>query len=1255
MSTKVVAYTDLRTTIDNNPPRYHYVSKKRSFSDGEKVRHFDLSTSTESSVEPSRQSSRQDSRAASRNSGASKSKGKSKNKQDGRENSDVAETESKYKRSKSTLETVDETDVFDNVYDLKDEESWAGIPAPDVHGRFRQYRKLTQSHVAELEDKLQVTLARMNRKVQTLKGQFQEHKTKWDTERNILLSQVNQAQDLQKDAEQEADTTITQLENFITEQEKLEIEEARKRQEMAMSINSLNKVVPGTSHSSDDDIQKLMQQTDDAKALASTVGEDILIDDKTINNKESLSPGSNLPPIQQYVIKNLKAMMADPEDKLPAYQQKILETVRLALRVLNDTKVELAEEELLRSVSVVSLASQLTHEAMQLGVRPDSLFKTLASVSRRLLEEKELELRHLLDSTVDDGFSEISFESGTEGEHSLASLRDLPILEDVSDKDVQTDKTPLSDVEIIEEQMTPAVDAEQRTLQQEGTFIKEEEAVVDKGSSPISISSARSTTESKEHDDDTADDTADTEDSVDVEDIETADPQSSNQDENLDERKSLLKSSAVSDRSYTTNSPVSDISEYRNQQSRGSQTDSSFTPSSKQNVIIVKIPDDGTDSDLRLSSAKSRQSLRSTYKTKIEESKKMAEDRKHKSAALKESIQEVKDSEEKFDEDQEDYLKGFGFSATGELLPEHPVVQEYIKTYNMGMGFKDALAKTLLDKDMMSASQVISDIEVHRFRHKSKVLPQLEKMTKSLSTVLGEIITLLNGILVNDRDPAVSSVMFVSRDATMITPDSSRTPLPTGESQVNLDNVDNDYVRDLQEKCNLLHKNLEESTKKHEDQLRHNTVVMMGMQETINGLQRELSTLGKAPRSRSITPSFPLNQAPSPDTSIMFTRLDAERNAKIMKKAVNDEKLDQNIYKEAVSQMDKYISLPAQRLGHLVRKYIHHNRMKYIEENIQKNVNLDDGVFEVLDKMEGLQNERAKRWAEKMDSMGSERLRMANLLMETLDSIENESGIFLIKPMYSYRSRDLQQKYNGKLSRPIKSRKAKSAVGLIDNQSTQGPVNTPASNVRNIHREITLQSRESTYQVPVINKRAFEGPDGIGLSGTGVAGAAGNWVGNSSTATWNVNLSQSRPSKDDSSNFHNTPRILELDINRMLIGQNNISTRLSYPLTDDRLTNATQNTLRTYVTVNRPAVQPKTPGLKDSSAPPSTPQPVAISAGNGVRNIDNSPPKLPSTPPLPPINTNRNLSASSSRQSPTSEMKPKRITSGFTATTSDDD
>ncbi|XP_052693168.1 uncharacterized protein LOC128171411 isoform X3 [Crassostrea angulata] len=155
---------------------------------------------------------------------------------------------------------------------------------------------------------------------------------------------------------------------------------------------------------------------------------------------------------------------------------------------------------------------------------------------------------------------------------------------------------------------------------------------------------------------------------------------------------------------------------------------------------------------------------------------------------------------------------------------------------------------------------------------------------------------------------------------------------------------------------------------------------------------------------------------------------------------------------DAVTTMDEYVSLPAKRLGHLVRKYVHHSRMKDIEENVKKSKGLDENVFEFLDKMEALQNKRAKRLADKMDDMGSEQMRLANLLMETLDSIEQESGIFLIKPMYSYRGREIKERYAGKLTRP--TRPHHWTVSPSREMSSFAPAPTPASNIRGITRQL---------------------------------------------------------------------------------------------------------------------------------------------------------------------------------------------------------
>jgi hypothetical protein len=52
--------------------------------------------------------------------------------------------------------------------------------------------------------------------------------------------------------------------------------------------------------------------------------------------------------------------------------------------------------------------------------------------------------------------------------------------------------------------------------------------------------------------------------------------------------------------------------------------------------------------------------------------------------------------------------------------------------------------------------------------------------------------------------------------------------------------------------------------------------------------------------------------------------------------------------------------------------------------------------------MEHLQTVRARNWSEKMAEMGRERSELGDKITSSLKEIEESSGIFLIKPVYSY-------------------------------------------------------------------------------------------------------------------------------------------------------------------------------------------------------------------------------------------------------------
>ena len=79
----------------------------------------------------------------------------------------------------------------------------------------------------------------------------------------------------------------------------------------------------------------------------------------------------------------------------------------------------------------------------------------------------------------------------------------------------------------------------------------------------------------------------------------------------------------------------------------------------------------------------------------------------------------------------------------------------------------------------------------------------------------------------------------------------------------------------------------------------------------------------------------------------MFTRLDAERNVKSMKRAVQTKRLSQDSYNTVIEEMNQYVSLPGRRLAELVKRYRHHCIMKDVGEYIDacKDVYGDRGVM----------------------------------------------------------------------------------------------------------------------------------------------------------------------------------------------------------------------------------------------------------------------------------------------------------------------
>jgi hypothetical protein len=88
------------------------------------------------------------------------------------------------------------------------------------------------------------------------------------------------------------------------------------------------------------------------------------------------------------------------KEKLSSLQTRTLDSVRMALQQISEDQENLSNQQLERTLTIISLASQLTEESLQLGVFPDSIFGTFAALNSRAMSD----MTHGEDDySIDDG------------------------------------------------------------------------------------------------------------------------------------------------------------------------------------------------------------------------------------------------------------------------------------------------------------------------------------------------------------------------------------------------------------------------------------------------------------------------------------------------------------------------------------------------------------------------------------------------------------------------------------------------------------------------------------------------------------------------------------------------------------------------------------------------------------------------------------------------------------------------------------
>ncbi|KAK1160961.1 hypothetical protein AOXY_G19815 [Acipenser oxyrinchus oxyrinchus] len=277
-------------------------------------------------------------------------------------------------------------------------------------------------------------------------------------------------------------------------------------------------------------------------------------------------------------------------------------------------------------------------------------------------------------------------------------------------------------------------------------------------------------------------------------------------------------------------------------------------------------------------------------------------------------------------------------------------------------------------------------------------------------------------------------------------------------------------------------------------------------------------TEGSGTAARSPLKSEPESHRdpPRPGGMIMFTRLDLEHNKRALRHALHRGRVPARLCQSARREMRMYSELQRQRLASLVRQYTAYLGMLEAREIMRTSSN--SSAWHFLSRLQALHVQRLSRWTQHMAGLSEHRVQLALSITDILGSIEEESGIFLIKPMLLWKKRETSLKHSGRIVSRLK----------ISMKPNPRPTLSPSS-----------QAKASRTQIMK------------SLSGTKAATTGGNQdpvstvtvLGGGSLRMWSV--SDAEPGKPGTQKQERdalpaVPRLLEMDVNKFLISQHHV-------------------------------------------------------------------------------------------------------------------
>lgn len=318
------------------------------------------------------------------------------------------------------------------------------------------------------------------------------------------------------------------------------------------------------------------------------------------------------------------------------------------------------------------------------------------------------------------------------------------------------------------------------------------------------------------------------------------------------------------------------------------------------------------------------------------------------------------------------------------MTVDHPVVKECQKVYKSVVQFKNKMI-TLLSSigSPQSATELKLLQEIKDSDHTANVQTQVTLMRHNLIVIVNKIEQVLNEEMKRLAHPEVV--------------------VPTEGDKISQADEEEELIKLRVELRNIKHAMMVESEEHHR--------MLRDLKDANENLKAEIAYLKKmSTKNRQEASEL-----------IMFTRLDSDRNSLSLKSALQSNKISDDVYSQTVKAMEDYGSISSQQFINLAQQYKHNMVINQIMHQLE---GLNPAKKEVIQERIVQYSQKKNRClSAKLDELRTQKNQLANMLTSTLSEIENDTGVFLIKPIIRSKNFSLSEpsvRTPAKLNAPVR-------------------------------------------------------------------------------------------------------------------------------------------------------------------------------------------------------------------------------------------